>query len=415
MHKDKLTGNEIVDIDFLGKKLFPPKKLKQTDAGREMEKLLRELDKCIRPGRKTYKKEYHSGTSRGRGERLQPCMVKMFYTKDKIAHKEFLRNYMKQENKKEVIDKPVLFNGIYDEVPEEVLMNYEQNEMVDLGFKFIISPESQKIPMKQLVRQFVHDLEMATGYKFTWFSAVHTDTGHTHAHLLINGVDRKTKQEIHFSKMMIKEIARTMGSRICTRLVGERSEEQIELARKNLPNAKRWTILDERLSSSAGYDNFVKPVIEDECEYEAQKVTSDDIEIQRLNALTSMGLAKVKAKGNLYKYYLEKGWKNKLRAIGRYNTYLDARTKLRFTPYYNLEVYDGNMGKIEGFISQVYNMDEEYIWNNAIVIENKKLNKAWYVPTKIKLKPDDIGKVITVKAEKNQKGILRPLITIHSY
>ena len=71
------------------------------------------------------------------------------------------------------------------------------------------------------------------------------------------------------------------------------------------------------------------------------------------------------------------------------------------------------MGQVEGVVSQVYNMDDENIWNNAIVIENKKLNKAWYVPTRIKLKDEDLGKFITVKAEKNQKGVLRPFITIH--
>ena len=35
MHKDEITGEEVIDYDFLGKKLYPPKKLKMTDAGKE--------------------------------------------------------------------------------------------------------------------------------------------------------------------------------------------------------------------------------------------------------------------------------------------------------------------------------------------------------------------------------------------
>ena len=51
--------------------------------------------------------------------------------------------------------------------------------------------------------------------------------------------------------------------------------------------------------------------------------------------------------------------------------------------------------------------------NNAVIIESRRLCRAWYVPTRIKLSDEEIGKFISVRAEKNQKGKLRPLITIH--
>lgn len=410
--KDSITGTEVIDYDFFGKKIFPPRKLKQTDAGKEIVALLRELDYLTYPGKRK-NKEYHSRSFGSRGERKQPCVVKLKYTEDKATHKEFLRRYMTQQNKKEVEDKPDLFNDEYDVVPEEVIVDYEENKMVDLGFKFIISPESQKIPMKELVRQYVKNLEIITGYHFDWFGAVHTDTGQIHAHLLINGVDKITKKDIRFKPEIIKEVARNLASNICTNLIGPRSSEAIEISRKKLPYAKRWTILDEHIVNYGYYRNFdnIKMVGGDE--FEAEKTTTDDIELQRLNTLVEMGLAIAYRKENPPKFYLEKGWKDKLKAISRYNTYLEARNKMRFTPYYNLELYNSNMGQIEGVVTQVYNMDDEYVWNNAVVIENKKLNKAWYVPSRIKIKEEDLGKVITVKAEKNQKGIIRPLITIH--
>lgn len=416
MKKDSLTGTEIIDYDFLGKKLYPPRKLKETDASKAVADLFRELDRFYYPKSKKEKKSVllvSGGRRGGGGSRKQPCMVKMFYTDSKKAHRDFFRNYMPQKNRKEVTDKPGLFNADYDEVPEEAILDYEEN-MDKRGFKFIISPESQKVPMKALVRQFVENLEKATGFKFTWLAVVHTNTEHIHSHLLINGIDRATGKKIkRFPPEIIKSVSREMASNICTSLVGERSAEQIEMSRQRLPYAKRWTKIDERISLGGGCHNFDVPKLVGNGEFEASVQTDDDIEIQRLNSLVEMGLA-IHYRKTPRVYYLEKGWKEKLRAIGRYNTFLDARSRLRFTPFHNLELYSGETGEIEGVVSEVYNMNDEDVWNNAVVIENRKLNKAWYVPTRIKLKDEDVGKFISVKAERNQKGRMRPLLTILS-
>lgn len=411
MHKDKLTGNEIIDYDFFGKKLIPPKKRKETDVGKAIERLLRELDYFYYSPSKKEKKEYHF---RSGNIRKQPCTVKMYYTKDKTTHKQFLREYLTQNNKSEVIDKPTLFNDEYEVVPESEILNYEKN-MVETGFKFIISPESQKVPMKQLAREFVKQLEKVTGHKFRWMAAVHTNTEHIHCHVLINGADKETGYEFRFSPNIVKEVARGLASDICTQMIGERSREMIEAARKRLPFQKRWTTIDDQIANYGGYYSFDSIRKLDGNEYEAMKVTDDEIEIQRLNTLVEIGLAKCFEKEQPRRYYLEKNWKDKLKTIGRYNTYLKARNSLRWTPFYNLEQYTGETGEISGVLSQIYNMDYEGAMSNAIVIENKKLNKAWFIPTRIKLtNEEDLGKVISIKAEKNAKGKLKPLITIHS-
>ena len=411
MHKDSITGEEVIDYDFLGKKLYPPKKLKMTDAGKEVTAFLRELDRLYYPTKK-YLKNEHPYVSRSHASYKQPCMVRMYYTDSRQKHIEFLRNYMPQKNKKEVEDKPQLFNENYDVVPEREVLNYEK-EADEIGFKFILSPESQNVNMKSFVRQFVKNLESVTGFKFSWLAVTHTDTGHIHSHLLINGIDKNTRQQIRFESGIVKNVARGLAMDICTNLVGNRSQEQIEASRQNLPYAKRWTKLDEHIENYYGYTQFSVPKTVGNAEYSASKTTTDELEIQRLNNLVQMGLALFYNKNNPPVYYLEKNWKEKLKAIGRYNTYLDARGKLKLIEPFKLDLYSGEMGKVEGVITNIYNMDDEYIWNNAVVIENKKENKAWYVPTRIKLKDDVLGKYITVSSEKNQKGKLRPLLTIH--
>lgn len=413
MHKDEITGNEVIDYDFLGKKLYPPRKLKMTDAGKEIAALFRELDRMYYPSKnKIHDFSANYRRSGGSAAYKQPCVVKMYYTDSKKNHIEFLRNYMPQENKKEVIDKPKLFNETYDEVPADEILKYEK-EADEIGFKFIISPESQNVDMKLLVRQFVKNLEAVTGHKFSWMAVTHTNTGHIHSHLLINSIDKKTKDSFRFDSDIVKSVARELAINICTDLIGARSAEQIEAARNNLPYAKRWTKIDEHITGYYGFREFAIPKPVADCEFEAMKTTVDEIEIQRLNNLVQMGLAIYYSKNKPPVYYLEKGWKEKLKAIGRYNTYLDARRKMKVIPSYNLELYNPEMGEISGFVSQIYNMDDEYVFNNAVVIENKTLNKAWYIPTRIKIDSECIGKFISVKAKKNQKGKLRPFISIH--
>ena len=84
MHKDEITGNEVIDYDFLGKKLYPPRKLKMTDAGKEIAALFRELDRMYYPSKnKSHDFSANYRRSGGSTAYKQPCVVKMYYTDSK--------------------------------------------------------------------------------------------------------------------------------------------------------------------------------------------------------------------------------------------------------------------------------------------------------------------------------------------
>ena len=104
--------------------------------------------------------------------------------------------------------------------------DYKKN-FSTLHFKFIISPENQTVDPKLLTECFIHHLEELTGYKFYWLGCVHTDTDHNHAHLAINGID-KYDRKVRFPKIMIQISMREILSIIATRMIGERSEEEIK-------------------------------------------------------------------------------------------------------------------------------------------------------------------------------------------
>lgn len=82
---------------------------------------------------------------------------------------------MPQKEKASVNDKPTLFGAKSDRLTEQEVLEYEK-KMSPLHFRFIISPESQKVPLKALVRSFVRRLEMETGHSFTWVAVEHYDT-----------------------------------------------------------------------------------------------------------------------------------------------------------------------------------------------------------------------------------------------
>jgi hypothetical protein len=314
---------------------------------------------------------------------------------------------MPQENKKQVLEKPKLF-GAADhpfglEGGADAVSDYEQH-MADKHFKFIISPENQRVDTETLVRALVKRMEAATGHSFHWLAVTHTDTAHKHAHLLINGIDRDG-EDVYFEKTFIKQTMREMTRQICTSLLGPRSREEIQQAQSKLHTAQRYTAIDDTIKDTE------RPYHGDKKQYESYADGYEDPVYKRLAFLAALGLAE-QDDTRKHRFYLERNWKSKLKTAGRYNSFLDARRNLVFTSDYTLEQYTGGSGVIEGTVTKLYRMNDEDSWNHAILVENKKERRAWYVP--VYFEPDErlMGSTIRLTTDKNQKGLIRPKLTV---
>ena len=293
-------------------------------------------------------------------QRDQRVMFKVSHSSSMQAHDKYLSTYMPQENKNEVLDKPRLFgteNSEYEtaKVPEH--------------FKFIISPENQNVNLKVLASEFIRRVETMTGYKLLWQGAVHTDTAHHHAHICINGRDMNGKR-VYFQPEMIKRTMRETLSYIATQMVGERTEQEIISAQKNLVVARRWTKLDEELEK---YPGKISP-----------HLLSPDMQ-NRLAFLSEMNLAVRKAGF----YELKDDWKEVLVATGRYNTFFDEYQKSGG----KLELYSG--GGISGTVENVISFDKDESWNDALVIRSGE--SLVYVPVWQLKKDDLLGKSVEIK------------------
>jgi hypothetical protein len=365
---------------------------------REEKRLFRLLDRLLRLPKAYPEHSDYRGLGSA-ASRQQLCIVKARIGKDRQAHIKFLKEYLPQENKKQVLEKPALF-GAGDGA--DAVSEYERH-MTGKHFKFIISPENQRVDTEALVRTLVKRMEAATGYRFRWLAAAHTDTAHKHAHLLINGRDRKGN-DVFFEKTFIKQTMREMSRQICTSLIGPRSREEIQQARTQLYKAKRYTALDDAIADRE------RPYTGESPRYESRADGQEESVYKRLAFLASIGLAEQDGK-NKKRFYLERNWKSKLKTLGRYNSYLDARRSLVFSSDYNLEQYTGSE-VIEGKITKLYRMNDEDSWNHALLVENKKERRAWYVP--LYFEPDDrfMGSTVRISAQKNENGLLRPKLAV---
>lgn len=320
-------------------------------------------------------------------------------------HKRFLEEYLTQEKKNEVIEKPKLFSE--EEAGDASVENYK-NSMDSKHFKFIISPENSEVDCKVLAKTLVKRLEKITGYKFSWLAAVHTNTSHPHAHLLINGIDKNGKKVDCFRGTMLKHTIREMARQICTELKGERTQEEIEASKKKLPEASRYCMLDKEIERFC----FISSSDENP-DYPISVRPQNDVMYKRLCHLEKIGLAK-KQNGETNLFNLEKDWSEKLHSAGRYSSYLKARNELLFTHGVDLKIFGNDNEVAAGIITKIYKMNYEESWDNAVVIENKDTKKAWFVP--LYTEPDDRLQGAEVSCSKSEKGgRMRPVVHVSKW
>jgi hypothetical protein len=385
------------------KDLLWQKRVYKKDDMREYRNLCRELDALlyVKKGQDKYR-NYHGIRSALSAQ--QNCIVKLRIGKDLKTHTRFIKEYLPQENKKDVIEKPVLYNeGIVD----DQFLDHYLKTMTGKHFKFIISPESTKIDIQALVKTLVKRMEKITGKSFIWMAATHTDTDHPHAHLLINGTD-KYGEDVHFDKLFITQTIREMNRQICTEMIGMRSREEIKASILQSYQGNRYCSFDDIIRGQEEPCNETGEI------YGSQIQTFNDLILRRLFHLAELGLAKKKEKVN-NTFLLEKDWIKKLRAIGRYNSYLAARSELRSTTAADMNLYTQETGEISAVITKLYKMNDEDSWNHALLVENTTLCKAWYIP--LYYEPDDalLGAEINCTLKTNQKGLLVPHITVRKW
>ena len=325
----------------------------------------------------------------------QKCVVKMNYSKSIKAHYKQLNEYLVREGTDIDGGKAKLYGTDLDE--------YKSN-MVGKNFRIFLSPQSDKINLKDMTEQFIKKLERQTGYSFYWQAANHYNTAHPHAHLLINGKDKNGK-DVEIPRDIVKTFMREYARDICTSQIGYRTAGEISIEKEKELEAQRFTKLDLNIKEIGGDSGRIN----------TNQIYSDRERIlTRLENLRKLGMCTYE-KGA---YHLSAQWEENLRANARYNTFLAARSELKYTDPSKLRVYTGEHGTISGKVTKIYRLEDDASDNHAVVIESMDGKTAYFVPLfkapllhdgkeKTRLKE---GETVSIKTYESQKGRLTPVI-----
>jgi hypothetical protein len=371
------------------------RKRNEQDSAMALARLLRRLSPRSRSG---------SGSGHGGGARRGPdlrqkCIVKMQYSSSGIAHSKQLEEYLGREGTDIDGGRAKLYGTDLDE--------YRKN-MVDKNFRIFLSPQSDKINLKEMTEKFMKTLEQRTGYKFYWQAANHYNTAHPHAHILINGKD-KYGREVEIPRDIVRTFMREYARDICTSQIGNRTAGEIALEKERELEAQRFTRLDENIKDSCG-GNFAI--------YPSQIYVNRERVLTRIENLRKMGLCSYKDGA----YYFSPKWEDDLRANARYNTFLAARAELKYTDQANLKVFSGADGVVTGKVTKIYHPEDDFSNNHAVIIECPD-GKAFFVPLlkapkmivksgyegkeKVELKE---GELVSINTYATQHGRLTPVI-----
>jgi hypothetical protein len=225
---------------------------------------------------------------------------------------------------------------------------------------------------------------------------------------LINGKD-KDGREVEIPRDIVKTFMREYARDICTSQIGNRTAGEIALEKERELEAQRFTRLDESLKDLCG-GNFAI--------YPNQIYVNRERVLTRIENLRKMGLCSYKDGA----FRFSPQWEDDLRANGRYNTFLTARSQLQYTDQANLKVFSGADGVITGKVTKIYRPDDDFSNNHAVIIECPD-GKAFFVPLlkapkmivksgyegkeKVELKE---GELVSLNTFEPQQGRLTPVI-----
>jgi len=322
------------------------------DSVMALAKLLRKLGNRSKNGGGTG----GSSSSGSHPDYRQKCISKMQYSNSMEAHRVQLEKYLVREGTDRDGNRAELYGTDINE--------YQEN-MVERNIRIFLSPQSDRIDLKEMTKQFMKVLEQRTGYNFYWQAANHYNTAHQHSHILINGVDRNGK-EIDIPRDIVRTFMREYVRDICTGMIGNRTQQEIEFERSKEPEAMRFTRLDQNIKELCGGNFSVNP--------NHVYVDRDRI-LTRLDNLRSMGLCNF-ANGA---YQLSPQWEDNLRANARYNTFLDARSNLVKNNPANLEVFSGAHGTVSGTVTRIFSPQDDTSNNHAVVVECPD-GRSFFVP-----------------------------------
>jgi type IV secretory pathway VirD2 relaxase len=122
----------------------------------------------------------------------------------------------------------------------------------DRLWKLIVSPEfGDRADLKRLTRDLVSRMERDLGTPLEWVAVTHYNTGHSHVHIALRGIDAE-ERSLGLSRDYVKQGIREIAEDLCTRQLGYRTESDASAAQRREVHQHRYTSLDRMIKRDAG-------------------------------------------------------------------------------------------------------------------------------------------------------------------
>lgn len=140
-------------------------------------------------------------------------------------------NYVERPGAGEEAVTPRLFDDVSDTVPGHSVVQDWQSDRHH--WRIILAPDDGgNIDMVQYTREFMTEVEKATGTKLQWMAGVHekpdsTHTRNRHAHIIIRGIT-DDGSDLVLRREFIKHEFRRIAEELATRHLGQMSQRELD-------------------------------------------------------------------------------------------------------------------------------------------------------------------------------------------
>ncbi|GAB5458321.1 MAG: relaxase/mobilization nuclease RlxS [Henriciella sp.] len=148
-------------------------------------------------------------------------------------------------------DRGKLFDQSSDDIDRQTFADHAKNDRHH--FRLIVSPEdgAQLQDMKPFVRDLVSSMESDLDTQLEWTAAVHDNTDHPHAHIVIRG-KRDDGRDLVMPRAYISHGIRERAEELITLELGPQTQLERDLKLARQTSAERLTEIDRTLARFAG-------------------------------------------------------------------------------------------------------------------------------------------------------------------
>ena len=256
------------------------------------------------PGGGTSRRNHKTRVSRTHARRVvvKARVVRTMVSSPK-ALAEHLR-YISRESAVRFEDQGKVFDAHADDVDRDTFAEAAKDDRHH--FRLIVSPEdgAEIADLKPFVRDLVSQMEQDLNTQLEWVGAVHDNTDHPHAHIVIRGT-RDDGRDLVMPRKYIAHQIRERAEELVTLELGPESQLERDMKHARQTGVERLTSIDRSLARMSDGDGVLN--------LNATPARYRSVNIARLRKLKSLGLAQPIDR---QKWQLSDGFETTLRELG---------------------------------------------------------------------------------------------------